>query len=210
MNLIDHEVIFFDFDGVIIDSLPIREKGFRSILKEYPKDKVDQLVAYHNFNGGLSRFVKITYFFEHILQEEVDPQRVQVLADEFSVIMRRELANKKYFIQETVDFIDQYASKILYIVSGSEQNELRYLCKELGIAHYFKAIYGSPTPKIELVKRVLLGGDYDMARCALVGDSINDYDAAVNNHIMFYGYNNSALKDVVAAEYINTFATFVS
>ena len=39
-------------------------------------------------------------------------------------------------------------------MSGSDENELRYLCKELNISDFFKSISGSPTPKNILVERI--------------------------------------------------------
>lgn len=206
MTLHDCDVLFFDFDGVIIDSLPVREKGFREILRDYAKDHVDQLIAYHDHNGGLSRFVKIRYFYEKILGESIQDERVQQLAQEFSDIMRRELTNKDYLIAETVAFIKQNASKPLYIVSGSEQNELRFLCEQLGVEQYFQGIYGSPTPKIDLVRTILEENAYTPERCILIGDSINDYDAAIQNKLIFYGYNNCSLKNTAQANYIEAFA----
>ena len=61
--------------------------------------------------------------------------------------MKKELT-KKYLIAETVYYIkNNYKNINFHIVSGSDQNELRFLCVELGIAQYFKSIHGSPTPK---------------------------------------------------------------
>ena len=60
--------ILFDFDGVIIDSMPIRENGFRLIFKDFDTNLVDKLIDYHNQNGGLSRYAKIKYFFEVVVR----------------------------------------------------------------------------------------------------------------------------------------------
>ncbi len=81
-----------------------------------------------------------------------------------------------------------------HIVSGSDQNELRYLCKALKIDDYFVSIHGSPTPKKELVANLLNQHNYPIAECVLIGDSMNDYEAAVHNKIEFWGYNNEKLK----------------
>ena len=61
----------FDFDGVIIDSMPIREDGFRLIFKDFDTYLVDKLIDYHNQNGGLSRYAKIKYFFEVVLGKTI-------------------------------------------------------------------------------------------------------------------------------------------
>jgi len=186
--------ILFDFDGVIIDSMPVREYGFRKIFEEFDSDLVDKLIEYHELNGGLSRFVKIRYFYEELLDQEIDEALILEYANNFSVIMKDELTNKKYLIKQTVEFITQHTQEYnLHIVSGSEQKELRYLCEELGLSQYFDSIHGSPTPKNTLVKDLLAKHNYTIHETILIGDSINDYEAAVINNIDFYGYNNEEL-----------------
>ena len=39
---------FWDFDGVILDSMLIRDTGFREVLKGYPLGEVDKLMEFHN------------------------------------------------------------------------------------------------------------------------------------------------------------------
>jgi len=191
------EVIFWDFDGVILNSMPIRDKGFLHIFKEYPAEKVAQLLDFHHQNGGLSRYVKIRYFYEKILQEPISEEKVMELAQEFSHIMRQELANTELLIEDSLNFIKKYHSeKKFHIVSGSDEKELQFLCKELGIADYFVSIHGSPTPKKELVSRLIQAHKYSVENCVLIGDSINDYEAAVQNGINFWGYHNEKLRNL--------------
>ena len=186
--------ILFDFDGVILDSMPVRDFGFRKIFEEFDTNLVDELIKFHNINGGLSRYVKIRYFYEELLVTTISEKKVQELAKKFSEIMRKELPNKKYMIEETVKFIEDNHKKYnLHIVSGSDSDELRFLCKELEIDKYFLSIDGSPTPKNELVANVVQENNYLENETILIGDSINDYEAAKVNNIDFYGFNNLEL-----------------
>lgn len=198
--------ILFDFDGVILDSMPTREYGFRKIFEEYDSKYVDKLIDFHNKNGGLSRFVKIKYFYNHCLQEEISEADIHFLANKFSDIMKGKLANKKYLIKDTLDFIAKNNS-VKHIVSGSEEKELSFLCKELGISKYFKTIEGSPTPKVDLVKNIIYQFNYKLNETILIGDSINDYEAATINGISFYGFNNNELESV-SEQYITNFELF--
>lgn len=141
-----YKQIIFDFDGVILDSMPVRDKGFGVVLSDYPRAEVDQLMDYHRNNGGLSRYVKFRYFFEEVRGETISDDQVQQLAEQFSVVMRNELTNPQLLIQETMDFVrGQQGKTPLHVASGSDQNELRYLSKELGIDSNFVSIHGSPT-----------------------------------------------------------------
>lgn len=197
--------ILWDFDGVILDSLAVRDYGFREIFKDFDKVLVEKLIEYHSINGGLSRFHKIRYFFNEILGQEISDEEIKIYADEFSLIMREELVKSKYLILDSVNFIkENYKKYNFHIVSGSEHNELNFLCQKLQINQYFHSVNGSPTPKIELVKNLLLKENYKNSETILIGDSINDYEAARLNQIDFYGYRNPQLEDV-SKKYIEKF-----
>ena len=188
----NYKVIFWDFDGVIIDSMCVRDYGFEQIFKNYSSLQINKLLKYHRKNGGLSRYVKIRYFYEEILGESISDNKVNQLAEEFSAIMKVQLVNPSILISDAISFIkENYQSIAFHIVSGSDGQELQFLCKKLKIDHYFVTIQGSPTPKTELVKNLLNDYSYAKPEVALIGDSVNDYDAAKANKIDFFGYNNS-------------------
>lgn len=200
--------VLWDFDGVILDSMPIREYGFRKIFEKFSNDLVERLVEYHNQNGGLSRFHKIKFFFNTLLDQEISDRQIAEYADQFSSIMKNELTNPKYLIKETVEFIENnYRNYNFHIVSGSEHNELNYLCKTLGIDKYFRSINGSPIHKNDLVVDLLKKEKYLNEETIFIGDSINDYEAAITNGLEFYGYNNEDLKS--KGNYIGNFTNFL-
>ena len=184
------KTIIFDFDGVIVDSMEVRDYGFREIFKDYSIDKVEELVNYHRINGGLSRF-------NNIIKKEITNDKVIDYANKFSNIMKEELIKDKYLIHDCIEFIKENSNKYeMHIASGSEEKELRYLCEQLGISKYFVSINGSPTHKNDIVKNIIENNKYDNEKIVLIGDSINDYEAANINKIKFIGYNNVKLKQL--------------
>tara|TARA_B100000787_G_scaffold150489_1_gene123069 strand:- start:8137 stop:8757 length:621 start_codon:yes stop_codon:yes gene_type:complete len=202
------KTILWDFDGVILDSMKVRDSGFEKIFKDYDQKLINQLLAYHRINGGLSRYVKIRYFFEELLGQSITEESVLEYAQKFSTLMRKELTNSKNLILDTVNFIkNNHQNYNFHIVSGSDQEELRFLNKELGIDQYFISIHGSPTPKKQLVATLLKKHDYSLVNTCLIGDSINDYEAAIENDISFYGFNNLSLKKI-SNNYISSFNNF--
>ena len=200
--------ILFDFDGVIIDSMPIKTAGFRKIFEEYDAETVKPLLDFHNLNGGLSRYVKIKYFFEDVLGTPIEDIEIMRYANRFSEIVKEELNNPEHLIAEVVQFIwDNQENFNFHIVSGADEQELKYLCEQLNIAQYFKSIHGSPTHKNELVKQVMKENSYLKTETILIGDSINDLEAAEVNEIGFYAYNNADLRPL-STNYIETMADF--
>jgi phosphoglycolate phosphatase-like HAD superfamily hydrolase len=188
--------IFWDFDGVIMDSNEIRDRGFIEVLKDYPKSEVEELLNFHQENGGLSRYVKFRYFFEKIREEKITDNQVNIWAQKFSEIMLNLLIDQRLLIEETVRFIkSNYRNYKMHIVSGSDQTELRKICKGVRIDRYFLSIHGSPTPKNDLVAQLIDKYDYIKQSCVLIGDSKNDYEAADLNQIFFMGFGNDRIKE---------------
>ena len=188
--------ILFDFDGVILDSMTIRTEGFREIFSGYQKKDIDLLVDFHNKNGGLSRYVKIEYFFKKILNQDIDNQKINEMAARFSEIMRYKLTNKRLLIEPTINFIDKHYKVFnFHIVSGSDQEELRFLCERLELREYFVSIFGSPTVKDVLVANIIKNHNYKKSETIIIGDSVNDFNSAKKNKIKFFGFNNPDLKE---------------
>ncbi|WP_234986359.1 HAD family hydrolase [Pontibacter lucknowensis] len=201
-----YKAVLWDFDGVIMDSMAIRDKGFEVTLANFPKEQVEQLLDYHRLNGGLSRYVKFRYFYEEILKEPITDDMVKAYAARFSEVMMELLIDEKLLIEDSLDFIRKYHRHVpMHIVSGSDGKELNVICEQLNIAEYFVSIQGSPTPKKTLVENLLVENNYLPEHVVLVGDSINDQEAAEANQLDFLAYNNSKLLSRGWA-YIDTFA----
>lgn len=187
--------IIWDFDGVILNSNEIRDKGFETVLEDYSEDEIESLLEFHRANGGLSRYVKFRYFFEEIRGEAISDEEVKDWAVKFSKIMRALLTDSALQIEESIDFIRKNHQKYrMFVASGSDQSELRYLCKQHKLDAYFEGIFGSPVAKNDIVRNIIKDFNIDPANTYLIGDSRNDFEAAHNNEIKFIGYNNALLK----------------
>jgi HAD superfamily hydrolase (TIGR01549 family) len=194
--------IFWDFDGVLIDSNDVRTNGFREIFHEYPKNLVDQLIEYHVKNGGLSRYDKVKYFYEKILTKSISETQVVEYSNSYKSIMLNHLLNKKYLINDSLNFIKKNQSKNMFLVSASDEKELKTICEYLGLKKYFIEVKGSPTTKKENLENLLIEYNLESENSVLIGDSFNDYEAAISNGINFYGYNNKLLRSY---DYIEKF-----
>jgi HAD superfamily hydrolase (TIGR01549 family) len=187
--------IIFDFDGVILDSVPTKTEGFKKLFQNFSTDEVNKLVLYHELNGGKSRYVKIKYFFNELLHKDISEQEILEYANKYSEITKEELTNPKYIIEDTLNFIKTNHKKYeMHIASGADEEDLKYICEKLDLTKYFLSINGSPKIKSEIVKDILLDNRYDINETILIGDSVNDFDSAKDNGIDFFAYNNQKLK----------------
>ena len=182
--------IIFDFDGVLVDSNPIRINGFKELFKGFPKEQVEVLSAFAEVNGGLSRYEKIKYFFNSVRKETILWQEVERYAQKYSDIVKNDVIEAEE-IEGAVDFLRLFAGRYTYsIVSGSEQEELRDICRQRGIYGFFKEILGSPSGKEKNLEDLIRRNNWEPGTCVFVGDSINDHKAAIAVGIPFIGRNS--------------------
>ena len=59
----EKQVIFWDFDGVIKDSLAVKSLGFERLFSSYGVDIVEKVRDHHNAHGGISRYEKYSFIW---------------------------------------------------------------------------------------------------------------------------------------------------
>jgi phosphoglycolate phosphatase-like HAD superfamily hydrolase len=182
-----YQNIIFDFDGVLVESNEIRFNGFRKLFKGYPQEQVEKLVNYAKANGGVSRYKKIKHFFVEIRQEPVSGEEVERWAAQFSKFVKQDIVEAKS-VKGSLEFLEKYIDYFDFaIVSGSDQVELRSICKKRKINHFFKSILGSPVEKKENIAALLSDLNWQYHKTLYVGDSNNDFEAAKANNLDFVG-----------------------
>jgi len=176
----------------------------------YPAEAVEQLVRYVCMNGGLSRYIKIRYFFEQILNTAINDTRIEELAHEYSRIVKdRVIAAPS--VRGAEEFLASWQGRsACVIISGSDEQELQEVCRARGISGYFSAIMGSPQTKRENIRRLLEKTSWLASECLFIGDSENDREAASGMGIPFLarnsgiepwdGYDGTVLTDLTELE----------
>jgi len=194
LKVVKYKHIIFDFDGVLVESNEIRFNGFRKLFKDYPRSQVEQLVEYAKANGGVSRYKKIEFFFNRIRKEPISSNSVDHWADQFSKLVTQDVLEARP-VKGSLEFLEKYFNQFDFaIISGSDQKELREICKRRGIDSFFKVILGSPTEKKDNIATLLSNLKWEQNKSLYVGDSNNDLEAAKTNNIDFIG-RSSGLVD---------------
>ena len=58
------KIIFFDFDGVIKESIEAKSEAFMDMIPSITNNLRKKIKAHHELNGGISRFKKIPIYLE--------------------------------------------------------------------------------------------------------------------------------------------------
>lgn len=178
------KAIIFDFDGVLVESAQIKTEAFREIFSQW-HDKTDEGVAYHLKNMGISRYVKFKYFYENILGEPYSDEIANRLGKQFSEIVFEKIKNAP-FVNGAESFLKKnYQKYLLFIASGTLQDELNDIVKTRGMERYFKGVMGTPATKSEIISNILSTYGIKGKEVVFVGDAESDMKAAKNTGTYF-------------------------
>jgi len=182
------EAVFFDFDGVILDSVDVKTKAFAKMFRKYGPEVEKKVVEYHLANGGVSRFDKFRYYYENILKISVTEEQIQSLATRFSALVVDKVISSPFIpgALETLEYL-KHNSMPAYIVSGTPDNEIKEIVIRKDLVGFFDELHGSPKKKWEITADIIARKRYHPGRCIFVGDAMSDYEAAQENHTLFIG-----------------------
>ena len=185
IDLVKYDFFIFDCDGVILDSNLLKTCAFVDSLPKEPNKYVKKLVQYHKNNGGISRYKKFKYYFENIKKSENSEKEINLALERFALIVKKGLLKSK-FIPGVLRYIKKLnANKIqVYVVSGSDEKELKEVFNKIGIIKLFNDIFGSPKDKFYNTRKVTKKTGKNK-KGIFFGDSKSDYQAAIKNNIDF-------------------------
>ncbi len=179
------DVIFWDFDGVIKDSVNIKTEAFREIFSAYGQSKVVQKICvHHELNSGVSRFKKIPYYLE-LVGQPTDQDNVNKFCDIFANKVVDLVVNSEW-VPGVIEYIrNNYTNKFFFLVTATPQEEINNILKELSINHFFNKVHGYPDLKESVIQNFINKNNYEEHQILMIGDSMSDYKAAKNNSISF-------------------------
>lgn len=181
------KAIFWDFDGVIADSVNVKTDAFYELYLPYGKDIADKVKSYHLANGGVSRFKKFEYWQAELLGNPAPiPQEViDDLAARFSALVMNKVINAPY-IKGVYETIVKYSSLVSnYIISGTPVDEMKAIIEGRGLTPYFEDILGSPETKENLTTQLMKREGFDSREVIFIGDATSDYRSASQNNTWF-------------------------
>tara|TARA_B100001063_G_scaffold247140_1_gene290534 strand:- start:1624 stop:2259 length:636 start_codon:yes stop_codon:yes gene_type:complete len=177
--------IFFDFDGVILDSVNCKTIAFGKIYEPYGSEIVNKVIDYHLLNGGVSRFEKFNYWHKKHLNVKLDKELMNDLCSKFSKLVVDEVISSPQ-IPGSFKFISKnYKNYNFWIITGTPTDEIKFITNKLKISKYFKGIYGSPKKKFYWTEYIIKKHRLNREETLFIGDAIADYEAAKMSKIKF-------------------------
>jgi HAD superfamily hydrolase (TIGR01549 family) len=177
-------VIFWDFDGVIKDSLDVKSRAFENLFLPYGEDIALRVRAHHESNGGVSRFEKIPLYLSWA-GEPVTPERVAEYCDQFAKSVKQSVIDAPWVPNVREYLLQHFSEQYFVLVTATPQEEIEEILSALEIRECFREIYGAPTKKKDAIGLVLRRQKFDPSQALMIGDAEADMSAAAAHSVPF-------------------------
>lgn len=187
--------VFWDFDGVIKNSVAVKSDAFESLFLPFGKGVAKRVRKHHEENGGMSRFEKIPIYLSW-LGESQDDNVIAEYGRIFSQLVKQKVINSEW-IAGVLDYLKKnHQHQQFFLVTATPQQEIEEILSVLNIADFFKKIVGSPIKKSHAIKQILNEYNVTAVHAVMIGDSISDYDASIENKVPFILRKTELNKDL--------------
>lgn len=172
-----YSIAFFDFDGVIKDSVHCKGLAFSSLFSKYGDALMKRIEAHHKNNPGVPRSEKIAVYLTWA-GEFNNPTTVKDYCTKFATISTRATINAPW-IPGVKNYLESnHKKQKIILVSAIPKQELIYIISQLNIKSYFCQTFGFPTTKENAIRQALKKHDCDNTNAVFIGDTLTDWQAA--------------------------------
>lgn len=175
--------VVFDFDGVILESADIKTQAFERLFADVP-ERIAEIRDYHLRQAGISRHVKIHHIRTHMLRQPYDADVERQLADTFAGLVESAVMNAP-LVEGAAAFLAAPSTRKYFVASGTPETELRRIADARGLGAFFGGVFGSPTPKPEILRSIMAAHGWQPWDLVFVGDGESDRDAALETGVPF-------------------------
>lgn len=198
-HILSHELVIFDFDGVIKKSNKAKLDGYLNLIDNIDSASFEFIKNHHINNQGISRFDKIpmylNYYFKNI--ENLD---IRDYLNKYSNLVVDEVVNSDW-VDGVLDLLkSKKQDNIFAICTGTPQDEIEKILDELEIRHFFEYIFGSPMKKVTATGMILESTNLMSTKSLFIGDAKEDFIAAKEYDLNFLLVRNE-YNDVFAESY---------
>lgn len=217
MNFKDKELIIFDFDGTLINSIPDLTLAINKMLAHYSLSPVSINDVSPFIGNGAKLLVQRA--LEHAMQDQqVSDELLNEAFDIYFSAYEADTCKETFMypgVYETLNYLNDKGYKMA-ICTNKPFKFIEPILDKLSIKQFFKSWLGEdslPTKKPDGAPLLHLAHlvNADVAKCIMIGDSRNDILAAENSGMesigVSYGYNyNESIADYNPTKVVDNFA----
>lgn len=173
-----YKIVFWDFDGVIKESVEVKTNAFRELFRSFGEEVMAKVTNHHINNGGMSRFNKIPIYlqFAGILPTE---KIINEFCNQFAVLVEEAVINSDWVpgVQKVIKAKNN-ENQHFVLVTATPQAEIERILFRLEIASLFSNIFGAPITKSDAINDSLKLYNVNPQESIIIGDSKADFEAS--------------------------------
>ena len=179
-----HKAIFWDFDGVIKESVEVKNRAFYQLFLPYGDVVALRVCEHHIANGGMSRMDKMPLYLQWAGQAG-SVSTIDAFCMRFGEMVLQAVVDAPWVPgAESVLRTNPYR-QTFFVVSATPQGELEEILHKLDLTQCFSRIYGAPTRKKDAIQMAMAGQGLEPSDCLMIGDALADLEAAEANAVPF-------------------------
>lgn len=198
--------IFWDFDGVIKDSVEVKTHAFEQLFQSFGVDVVKRVRDHHEAHGGMSRFEKIPHYLE-LAGELATPERVEEYCQRFAMLTLQGVIDAPWVPGVEAFLRNNPFYQSFVLVTATPQKDIEEILTALNLQACFIDVFGAPVSKEEAIHRTLAALQLFSYQCLMIGDAKADWDAARANEVPFllrrHATNGTVFKDFIGDSVVN-------
>lgn len=188
-KILSHKLIIFDFDGVIKQSNKAKLDGYLNLINGADASTKEYIKNHHINNQGISRFDKIPMYLNHYYQNIGDID-INHYLKKYSNLVVDEVVNSAW-VDGVLDLLhSKKKENIFAICTGTPQDEIKKIIKDLKIESFFDYVYGSPMKKVTATGMILESTKLTNKESLFIGDAREDIEAATAYDLNFLLVSN--------------------
>lgn len=181
------QAFFFDFDGVLADSVEVKTRAFARLFEAHGPEITAKVVDHHHRHSGVTRVDKFRHYYQEFLRQPLSEGELAELCQRFARLVVDEVVAAPE-ISGVGAFLRHWGGKLpCFVVSATPEEEIRAIVKRRGWSVFFKEVCGAPKSKGENLKMLLTKHGLRPERCLFFGDAESDYRAARDCGVAFLG-----------------------
>ena len=182
-----YEAFFFDFDGVLADSVEVKTRAFAKLFEPHGTEVVRKVIAHHRRYGGMTRVEKFRHYYREYLDRNLNDEEMADLCRRFSELVVDEVVAAPE-INGAEEFLQRWCGRLAcFVISAAPDGEIKEIVKRRGMEEYFKEVLGAPVDKRKNLEILLAKYNLNPSRCFFFGDAESDYLAANMCGVEFFG-----------------------
>jgi len=182
--LADAAIVFWDFDGVIKESVEVKSSAFERLFEPFGREIAARVREHHESHCGMSRYEKVPIYLRWA-GEPGSPHEVQTFCERFGHMVKLAVISAAWVPGVHQYLESHYRDQHFVLVTATPQQEIEDILQAVELRVCFREVFGAPTSKGAAIRDVVARWECAPDECLMVGDAETDLIAARDNGVPF-------------------------